>query len=417
VSTNAILILGADPRAAESLAAPLVAAGYGVTVVAGADDAVAQAAAHRILVIDKLEPGRDAAQVCGLVRATPDLRYLAICVISPLDDVESRVRLLEAGADEVLLAPVDARELEARVGALLVRFQRSASVGQASALIEAPARRRRRSIAVFSASGGVGTTTIAVNVALTLAERFHDGVAIIDLAWPFGQVATHLDLTPRQTLAQLGRDEAALRDPSLMRPYATRHASGLNVFAAPGTWEPFGVLGGDGTQLLVDTAMLAYDAVVVDAGSATDERTFAALQRCDAVVLAVRPEIAALRALHSLADSLTANGIELDRAIFVLNHLFVREDLKSRDIEMALGRRPAVQLPYDPMVYLKAVNEGIPVVRGAPGSGAAETLARLAAIAIGDTAPDERPGGVADAPTAPERKPSGLLGGIFGKRR
>jgi pilus assembly protein CpaE len=280
-----------------------------------------------------------------------------------------------------------------------------------------PARRRRRSIAVFSASGGVGTTTIAVNVALTLAARFPDGAAIIDLAWPFGQVATHLDIAPRQTLGQLGRDEAALRDPALMRPYATRHDSGLAVFAAPGTWEPFGVLGADGTQLLIDTAMLAYEAVVVDAGSVSDERTFSALQRCDAVILPVRPEIAALRALHSLADSFAVNRVELDRAVFVVNHLFAREDLKSRDIEMALGRRPAVELPYDPVAYLKAVNEGVPVVRGTPASPAASALTRLAAIAIGDAAPDERPGAVPDAPPAAERRSSGLLGGIFGKRR
>jgi pilus assembly protein CpaE len=416
VSTNTILILAVDPKAAEALAAPLIAAGHGVTVLASADEALAVAAGYRILVIDSLEPGRNATEVCHLVRAIPDLQNLAICVITPLDEVDSRVRLFEAGADEVLLAPVDPREFEARVDALLLRFERSTTSGQTANAAEAAAR-RMRSIAVFSASGGVGTTTIAVNIALALASRHPERAAIIDLHLPFGQVATHLDLTPRQTLGQLIRDEAALRDPTLLRTYAEKHASGLSVFAAPGTWEPFGALGSEGAQLLVDTATLAYDAVVIDAGSATDDRTVAVLERSDAVVLAVCPEIAALRALHSLADSLVLQGFDLDRAIFVLNHVFAREILKSRDVETALGRPPAIDLPYDPVVYVKAVNEGIPVVRGAPLSSAAQALERLAALAVGDPTPEEGATGSVQPTAAPDKRRAGLFGGIFGRPR
>jgi len=417
VATNTILILDADPRAAEALAAPLIAAGHGVTVLASADDVVAAATGYRILVIDVLEPGHDALGVCRLARVVPELRHLAICVITRLDDVDSRVKLLEAGADEVLLAPVDSGEFEARVAALLVRFQRSTMVGQEALAAEGTVRRRRRSIAVFSASGGVGTTTIAVNIALTLAEKYPDRTAIIDLHWPFGQVATHLDLASRQTLGQLTRDEAALRDPELLKTYAERHASGLWVFAAPGTWEPFGALGSEGAQLLVATAALAYEAVVIDAGSATDDRTVAVLERSDAVVLAVCPEIAALRALHSLADSLVLHDFDIDRAVFVLNNLFAREVLKAQDIETALGRRPAVELPYDPVVYVKAVNEGVPVVRGAPLSAPAQALTRLAAVAAGDLTPEEVAGiTVQPAAATPEKRPAGRFGGIFGRK-
>ena len=416
MSTNTILILAIDPKAAEALAAPLVTAGHGVTVLASADEALAAAAGYRILVIDSLEPGRDATQVCHLVRALPDLQNLAICVITVLDEVDSRVKLFEAGADEVLLAPVDPREFEARVDALLLRFQRSTTAGQTGIAAEA-AMRRRRSIAIFSASGGVGTTTIAVNIALVLASRYPYRAAIIDLHLPFGQVATHLDITPRQTLGQLTRDEAALRDPTLLRTYAEKHSSGLSVFAAPGAWEPFGALGGEGAQLLVDTATLAYDAVVIDAGSATDDRTVAVLERSDAVVLAVCPEIAALRALHSLVDSLVLHGFDLDRAIFVLNHVFAREILKSRDIETALGRPPAIDLPYDPVVYVKAVNEGIPVVRGAPLSTAARALERLATLAVGDLAPEGIAAGSVQPAAAPDKRRAGRFGGIFGRPR
>ena len=271
------------------------------------------------------------------------------------------MRLLEAGADEVLIAPVDARELEARIEALLVRFQRSSTPGRGPR----SSRRRRGagggrspSSARAAASGrrpSPSTSPWRSRAASTRARRSSTSPGRSDRS-----PRTWTSAAPDARAARQGRGRAPR--PVAHAAVRHRHASGLDVLAAPGTWEPSALLGGDGTQLLVDTAMLAYDVVVVDAGSSTDERTVAALQRCDAIVLAVRPEIAALRALHSLADSLTLNGIEVDRAIFVLNDLFAREDLKARDIETALGRRPAVELPYDPVVYAKAVNEGVPVV-------------------------------------------------------
>jgi Flp pilus assembly CpaE family ATPase len=68
----------------------------------------------------------------------------------------------------------------------------------------------------------------------------------------------------------------------------------------------------------------------------------------------------------------------------VLNNMFAREILKLGDIENALGTKIAIDLPYDPFVYLKAVNEGVPVVIGASRSPAAEKLTKLSSSAFGE---------------------------------
>ena len=86
----------------------------------------------------------------------------------------------------------------------------------------------------------------------------------------------------------------------------------------------------------------------------------------------------------TLQDLATAVDLALPIKIFVLNNLFAKEGLKMRAIENALATQVAVEIPYDPFLYLKAVNEGIPVVRGAPRSAAAERLVRLAAVAFGE---------------------------------
>jgi Flp pilus assembly CpaE family ATPase len=91
----------------------------------------------------------------------------------------------------------------------------------------------------------------------------------------------------------------------------------------------------------------------------------------------------------------------------VLNNMFAREILKPRDVEAALGTKISMDLPYDPFLYLKAVNEGVPVVLGAPRATAADRLAKLSLSAFG-----------ADGFTVPEavvERKSGRFG--LGRRR
>jgi len=131
------------------------------------------------------------------------------------------------------------------------------------------------------------------------------------------------------------------------------------------------------------------------------------LEAADTVILPVNAEIAALKAMHALMDYLNETGSIGLKSMFVLNNPFAREILKLRDVESALGSKVAFELPYDPFLYLKAVNEGIPVVIGAARSAPAERLVKLTARAFGED-------GLAAAPAVSEPKKSG---GLFRLRR
>jgi Flp pilus assembly CpaE family ATPase len=119
-----------------------------------------------------------------------------------------------------------------------------------------------------------------------------------------------------------------------------------------------------------------------------DERTMIVLDHADAVIVPVYPEIAALKAVRAMLDYLNENGSAASKAAFVLNNMFAREILRMRDVESALGARVTLELPYDPFLYLKAVNEGIPIVKGAPRSIPADRLVRLSATAFNENAQD-----------------------------
>lgn len=403
---STILLLESDHRAGTSIADVLTRAGYEITRTGDPEIALAHASEHQLLIIDVVGGPPSAIEICTKVRSTAALAHVPVMCVSPTDDVEERIRFLEAGTDDVMARPFDAREFEARVEALLLRFQRSKDLAPVFSDGVVAVGRRKRSVAVYSPKGGVGTTTIATNVAIAAAARRPDRVVLIDLDLQFGGVATQLNVRPRQTLAELVQDEPAMREPELFRSYAVRHHSGLHVLAAPLTPDAGETISAEHVGQILATGLDAYDLVVVDAGSALDERVLTVFEAADTVILPIYAEITALKSMHSLLEYLGETGSVGLKSMFVLNNLFARDILKLRDVESALDSKVAFELPYDPFLYLKAVNEGIPIVLGAARSSAAERLVRLSSSAFGE-----------DGLVAPMATQTKRAGGLFRRGR
>ena len=401
---STILLIDADAESAETISGALTNVGYTVTTIADPDEAFAKVADHQLAIIDVVSGDKTAFDVCKEIRSTPALVAVPILCVGQSDDVEDRIRFLEAGADDVMAKPFDARELEARVEALLLRFQRSKDLTAVVSADGVSLSRQRRTVAVHSPRGGVGTTTIATNVAMAMAQQKPDRVVLVDMHLQFGQVATHLNLEVKQSLADVARDDAAISEPELLRTYATRHDSGLHVLAAPSSPELAELITADHVDKILTTLLDSYDHIVIDAGSWLDERTMTAFEHAETVIFAVCPEIGALKALHNLLEYLNEAGSVAAKSTFVLNNQFAREILKLRDVETALAQKVTTELPYDPFIYLKAVNEGVPVIQGAPRSVAADRFAKIAAAAF------ESGGLVVPADT--DAKKSGLFAGL-----
>ena len=170
---STILVLESEATGDASLAPILTSAGYTVTRTSDPDEAVAKVAEHQLAAIDvgggiKKKTG---FELCREIRAAPSMTAVPILCVAATDDVEERIGFLEAGADDVVARPFDAREVEARVEALMLRFQRSRDLAPVVSPDGLTLARPRRSVAVYSPKGGVGTTTIATNVAVVAAQR------------------------------------------------------------------------------------------------------------------------------------------------------------------------------------------------------------------------------------------------------
>lgn len=402
MATSRILLVS-DTRDA-AVADALKSSGHEITTVPGVDAAIASGAtvnSTEVMVVDLAGGVQIAVEACSALREAVGLSGIPILCISESDDVEDRILLLETGVDDVIARPFDARELDARAEALAVRLRRSRDLGSNdnndSAIRD---RGQKRTIAIFSPKGGAGTTTIAVNIATSLATQAPGTVAILDLDLQFGQVATHLNITPRLTLRDLTRDEATMGDPTLFISALDRHGSGLQVLGASATPDTRGEISETTVRTILTTASAAFQYVVVDAGSVLDARTEAAIALATDLVIVLTPEFPAIKAVHVFSELVAGDAEGTAHVSYVLNEIFARELLRLADIEEALGTKVAMTVPYDAFAFLKSVNEGIPVVQGAPRSPAAEQLTRFAA----------RLAGLSSEDLSPVRRSKGLAG-------
>lgn len=399
-----ILLLGT--AASESLSKVLGRPGRVLTRIENADELAAHVANNDIVVIDVVPPPRTLVEMCREVRAIPDVNDVPVLAITSTDDVEERIRLLEAGADDVMIRPVDERELDARVEALDLRHRRAREL-RPSTLVAATKRPGRRLITVYSPKGGVGTTSVAVNIALAIAARDPDGVAIVDLTSMGGHVATHLDLRPKLTIGDLIRDSQGLISPEILRStYLQRHERGLLVLAGSSTPATQPLMSGEEAGRILDGVLTAVPTVVVDLGSHLDDRVLASMEAADDVVVVVTPDFPALKSVHAFFEFMSETAPKTAEPTVVVNEVYALQTLTPADIENALGRRVAIRVPYDPLLYLRAANQGTPVFASAPTSQPARRYDQLAGILLGEDAP-----GVAQ-----EQRRRGL-GGIFGRSK
>jgi pilus assembly protein CpaE len=386
--SNPILICARSPELRTELETALGDVGYTTTSVGTPADAVA-AMRGRAIDLIVAEGLATSGAIASLRTAGSSGTITPILIVAPAHDVEARIAFLEAGADDVVPGTFSRSELEGRVMALLIRS------GKVRPELAARAGRGEL-ICLFSPKGGVGTTTLAVNTAVLLAGGGTPGpspstngaapgprVLLIDLDLQFGQVATHLNLSPRYDLAGLASDDQALTDAELARAYLTSHPSGLMVLAAPPRPEADFRVTLEHLESIVEILRPMFDHIVVDLGSRLDPRTLWMLEQADVHVLVLFPEIAALRSM-SLLNAFLAETTPLQaRSLLVINHVLPTELLKARDVQNLLRATPAAEIPYTEVEMMRAVNEGVPLVISRPASPAAVALRRLAQAALG----------------------------------
>jgi len=202
-------------------------------------------------------------------------------------------------------------------------------------------------VAFFSAKGGSGATTLAVNTSAVLARTYPRQVLLIDLSAPFGHAALFSDLIATGSIASAAK--AAPNDfDKVLRQHIVYHRSGMGVL--PGTLRPeeADLMTGDLTGRVLDIVVGWQRVIVVDLGTSLAEAALAVIERAECLVVVVPPEIAAMTdARRSLAVFRDIMNVPDHRIELVLNQRVPHPPLDRAAIESILGRKMSVTVGFD----------------------------------------------------------------------
>lgn len=365
----------------------------GVKIIAEVDEAVLLAQAIKQfpadLAVVHLDPDAEGVlHMAGQAAAeTPDLPIFAI---SESTDGQLILAAMRLGIREFLTKPIDGDLLSTALEKVSQRQQQAAKQG--------------RLISVLGAAGGVGTTAIAANLAVELAGVSGQTVALADLDFRFGQVATMLDLDPTYTVADLCETPERL-EPQMIERALMTHASGVRVLARPSQFSEaenitaahcVGVLSGLTTM---------HDYVVVDGPTRFDAGAKAVLDIADDILLVMHPLVPCVRNISRMIDGMRQVGFNLDRVKLVCNRSGrAAGNLSLDDVRETLDLAIHAVLPDDWATMGGAVNLGEPLATHAPKS-----RLRLAFLDLAERL--HRPGEAADENEGARK--GGLLGRIF----
>ena len=202
-------------------------------------------------------------------------------------------------------------------------------------------------VAMFSAKGGSGTTTLAINTAAALARKFPRQVLLVDLAAPFGHAVLFADLIATGSMASASK--AAHADfEGVLRGNIVNHRTGMGVL--PGTLRPEEVdtLTGELVGRVLDVVVAWQKVIVVDLGTSLGEGALAVIERAECLVIVVPPEIAAMTdARRAMAIFRDIMNVPDNRVELVLNQRSPHPPLDRAAVEAILGRKMSVVVGFD----------------------------------------------------------------------
>jgi pilus assembly protein CpaE len=229
------------------------------------------------------------------------------------------------------------------------------------------------------AKGGVGTTTLAVNVAVALADR-NKSVILVDFNHTAGAIAMQLGLTPNQSLLPLLRNHAEPPTDRDVGKTLLLHSSGIKVFPAPSRLDATGLAVHEQTiQAILDVLMAQAEYVVIDAGNCTGPASLAGVAAADRLVIVTESDFLALefvRQTLNVVGNYEKQGAAID--IVMVNRTRSATVISKSEAEEYLKAKLANFIIPAPEICFQSNRNRIPIMLSQPGNLTVEQIRELA---------------------------------------
>lgn len=323
-----------------------------------------------IVVLEAVDLGKGIEEVTYLLTRFPGT---SVFVTATGNNPDWILRLIRAGAGEYLTKPIIAAELMDAVKKVARLHTRTS--GHSS--------KKGTAISVYNPSGGMGTTTIAVNLAATLAAK-GEKVALIDLNLFSGDVAAFLDLSPRYTLANVTAKSGQI-DASFLRSVIVQHSSGLHVLNGPLDLGDSSKIQPEQLQEVIAILQTIFPYTIIDTGGQLFGCNLATFDCSDRILFTTVLNLPALKNAKRYLATMDNEGFGADKVKLVVNRHIPKDDIKLADAEKILNTRAYMAVPNAYADAKTSINKGEPLVSCYPRSPVTKAMDELATQLMQET--------------------------------
>jgi len=289
-----------------------------------------------------------------------------IIVVSSRADGQLILKAMRAGAKEFLNSPIKIEELVAAIERV-----DTAAGGEKRA-------KGGSIITVAGASGGVGSTSVAVNVAVAMAQQPGNTVALVDLDFALGDADVFLDMIPEYTLLDVTQNISRL-DLALLRKSLTKHDSGVYLLPRPVQIEDIEIVPSDDFRRVLGLLKASFSHVIVDLSKTYNRLDIAALEASDTVILLTQLDLPCLRNVVRLFSAFEQYQNVSSKVKVVVNRTGLDKMQISADkAEETIDREIYARIPNNYFVISECRNNGVPLLMQAPKTAITQAIQELA---------------------------------------
>jgi len=317
------------------------------------------------------ELGKDAEKELGLIESLLDTDEVGeVFLTSDVAEPAVLMQAIRVGAKEFFSQPIKAEEVIQALQKFRGRRKDSVLKGEG---------KPGQIISVFGSKGGVGTTTVAVNLAVSMLQRQTGrSVVLLDMNTLFGEIPLFLEMSPQFHWGEITKNIQRL-DNTFLTKILSRHDTGVQVLASPsylnGHVRPTPKI----MSHLLELMRGMFDYVIIDAGQSTDDTSLRVLELSDTLILITILSLPCLANTNKLIKSFLDLGyIAKDRIKIVLNRYLKNSEISLKDAEAGISKELFWIIPNDFTTTMSAINKGKPLPQIASKAAITKNFAELA---------------------------------------
>ena len=276
-------------------------------------------------------------------KISSEFKNCKVIALSDKPDVDLVIRSMRVGVTDFLSIPILQDEFISVIDKVFADLNNS-SVKKSKCRI----------ITVYSNKGGVGKTSVACNLALELAKTTKENVALIDLNFQLGDVATFFDLKPSFNIYKINSD-------FLLSSLEKYKNTSLYILADPPYFKQTDKFSEKNIVKLFEILRETFSYVIVDTSAGFDKKAITAIENSDLTFLVTIVNLPALRNCQRCLEFFDKNGISSDKIQVLINRYMENDEIKVADVEDVLGKKIYWKIPNNYFTMMSAINQGVPV--------------------------------------------------------